>query len=55
VPGWTSLITAVLFLGGVQLLAIGLLGEYIASIFAETKKRPLYLVKQTLNISNDKK
>ncbi|MFT3981702.1 MAG: glycosyltransferase family 2 protein [Ferruginibacter sp.] len=50
VPGWTSLITAVLFLGGVQLLAIGLLGEYIASIFAESKKRPLYLVKHTINI-----
>lgn len=50
VPGWTSLITAVLFLGGIQLLAIGLLGEYLASIFTEAKKRPRFIVKQTINI-----
>lgn len=50
VPGWTSLIIAVMFLGGTQLLAIGLLGEYIASLFTETKRRPLYLVNETINI-----
>ncbi|MEN9571600.1 MAG: hypothetical protein RL172_2831 [Bacteroidota bacterium] len=50
VPGWTSLIIAIMFLGGTQLLAIGLLGEYIASLFTETKQRPLYLVNETINI-----
>ncbi|MEO7445699.1 MAG: glycosyltransferase family 2 protein [Ferruginibacter sp.] len=53
VPGWASLIIAVMFLGGVQLLAIGLLGEYIASLFIEVKKRPLYLVKDLLNLDDE--
>lgn len=50
VPGWASMIIAIMFLGGTQLLAIGLLGEYIASLFTETKKRPLYLVNKTVNL-----
>jgi dolichol-phosphate mannosyltransferase len=50
VPGWASLIIAVMFLGGTQLLAIGLLGEYIASLFTETKQRPLYLIDKKINI-----
>jgi len=50
VPGWASLIIAVMFLGGTQLLAIGLLGEYIASLFTETKRRPLYLVDRKINM-----
>jgi glycosyltransferase involved in cell wall biosynthesis len=50
VPGWASLIIAVMFFGGIQLLAIGLLGEYIASLFTETKHRPLYLVDKKINI-----
>ncbi len=49
IPGWASLIIAVMFLGGTQLLAIGLLGEYIASLFTETKNRPLYLVNKKIN------
>lgn len=51
IPGWASLIIAVMFLGGTQLLAIGLLGEYIASLFTETKQRPLYIVDRKINIS----
>ena len=49
VPGWASTIIAIMFLGGTQLLAIGLLGEYIASLFVETKNRPLYLVDRKVN------
>lgn len=44
-PGFPSLIVAIMFLGGIQLLSIGILGEYIARIFTEVKHRPLYLVK----------
>lgn len=44
VVGWTSLLTSILFLGGVQLLSLGLLGQYIGRIFQETKGRPLYVV-----------
>lgn len=49
VPGWTSLAVAVLFLGGVQLLAIGILGEYIGRIYDEVKRRPLYLVRDVID------
>jgi len=50
IPGWASLIIAVMILGGTQLLAIGLLGEYIAKLFTESKKRPRYLIKNSINI-----
>jgi len=44
VPGYASLIVSVMFLAGVQLLSLGVLGEYIGRIFAEVKRRPLYVV-----------
>lgn len=50
IPGWTSLAVAVLFLGGVQLLSVGILGEYIGRIYEEVKRRPLYLVRDTVNV-----
>ncbi len=46
VVGWGSLVSVILILGGVQLLFIGLIGEYLARVFEEVKGRPLYLLKQ---------
>jgi dolichol-phosphate mannosyltransferase len=43
--GFTTLITVTLFLGGVQLIAVGLLGEYLARVYDEVKQRPLYIIK----------
>lgn len=45
ISGWTSLLLSVLFLGGIQLIAIGVLGEYIGRIYMETKERPRYIIK----------
>lgn len=49
--GWTSIMTIILFLGGLQLLSIGIMGKYIGKIFLETKKRPIYVVKEQSNDS----
>lgn len=49
--GWTSLMAVILFLGGIQLLTIGILGKYISKIYLETKKRPLYLLKEKSDLS----
>jgi glycosyltransferase involved in cell wall biosynthesis len=50
VPGYPSLVAMILFLGGVQLVTLGVLGEYVGRIYAETKRRPLYLVRETLGV-----
>jgi glycosyltransferase involved in cell wall biosynthesis len=47
VPGYASLFVAVLFFGSVQLISVGLLGEYIGRIYMETKQRPPYLIRRT--------
>lgn len=49
VPGWASTIIALIFFGGVQLLTIGVLGEYLGSIFDEIKNRPEYIVAERIN------
>ncbi|MGC3980092.1 MAG: glycosyltransferase family 2 protein [Steroidobacteraceae bacterium] len=47
-PGWASSVIPIYFLGGIQLLSIGVLGEYVAKIYFETKRRPRYFIEESL-------
>lgn len=51
VPGYASLMVAVLFLGGIQMVSLGILGEYLGRVYEEVKGRPLYLVRDTYGTS----
>jgi len=51
VRGWTSSLIAVLFIGGVQLICLGIIGEYVGRIYGESKRRPLYFVRERLGFS----
>lgn len=46
VPGWTSLVTLMLILGGIQLISLGLVGQYVSRVYEESKKRPLYYISE---------
>jgi high-affinity nickel permease len=48
VPGYASIIVAIFFVGGVQLLVLGIFGEYIGRTYQEVQKRPLYIIRERL-------
>ena len=52
VPGWAMLLITILFLGGLQMVIIGVIGEYVGRIYMEVKRRPLYLVKERLGFTS---
>ena len=51
VPGYASMISIVLFLGGIQFITLGVIGEYIGRIFTEVKSRPIYIIEETISAS----
>ena len=52
VPGWASIVVVIAFLGGVQLTVLGVMGEYVAQIHQEVKRRPLYLVRDVVGLDD---
>lgn len=48
IPGWTSILISILFIGGIQLISIGIVGEYLARVYTQSKNRPLYLINEII-------
>ncbi len=53
ITGWTAIFISVLFMGGIQLISLGIIGEYIGRIYGEVKRRPLYLVNERLGFEHE--
>ena len=53
VPGYPSLMVAVAFFGGIQLITLGVLGEYLGQVFMEVKRRPLYVIDEAVGFDED--
>lgn len=53
VEGWTALMITVLFMGGIQLISLGVIGEYLARVYNEAKARPLYIVRERIGYDSD--
>ena len=51
--GWTTLGVSILFIGGIQLVGLGIIGEYVGRVFEEVKQRPLYWVKAAINFDGE--
>lgn len=52
---WTSLACIVIFVAGIQLLCIGIMGQYIAKMYMETKKRPIYIIAESNIVTSNNK
>lgn len=50
IPGWASVVIPMFFLGGVQLLSLGIIGEYLAKVYVETKRRPKYIIEEAIGM-----
>ena len=53
IPGWASIVIPLFFIGGLNILFLGLMGEYIGKIYSEVKKRPLFIIQERHNIDDD--